>query len=60
MKRSIHVTITISALLTTIILALLAAMNQTASAGSTEFTRYVAPGGNCGGGTPCYATVQAA
>jgi len=23
-------------------------------------TRYVAPGGNCGGATPCYATIQAA
>ncbi len=27
-------------------------------AGST--TRYVAPGGNCGGASPCYATVQSA
>jgi len=27
---------------------------------STTSIRYVAPGGNCGGATPCYSTIQAA
>ncbi|RME84994.1 MAG: hypothetical protein D6775_04045 [Caldilineae bacterium] len=33
---------------------------QSAQAASTATTRYVAPGGNCGGAAPCYATIQAA
>ena len=34
----------------------------TAAAGLTPAAtvRYVAPGGACGGATPCYATIQAA
>ncbi|MCX6028536.1 MAG: hypothetical protein NT169_04435 [Chloroflexi bacterium] len=36
--------------------------SRTAAAGLTPAAtvRYVAPGGNCGGASPCYATVQAA
>jgi len=30
------------------------------SAQASPGTRYVAPGGNCGGATPCYSTIQAA
>ena len=36
--------------------------SQMAAAGltPTATVRYVAPGGACGGATPCYATIQAA
>ncbi|RLC98330.1 MAG: hypothetical protein DRI77_05290, partial [Chloroflexi bacterium] len=32
----------------------------TAAADTTATVRYVAPGGNCGGASPCYASIQAA
>jgi len=41
-------------------LSLLASIQQTGAASPTATTRYVAPSGNCGAATPCYATVQAA
>ena len=41
----------------TLLLLLLAGL---AEAGPGATTRYVAPGGDCGGATPCYTTIQAA
>ena len=41
-------------------LSLLATIQQTNAATPTATTRYVAPGGNCGGAAPCYASIQAA
>jgi len=59
MKRFRYSTVTL--LLAAVLLAsLIATVNQAASALPTATTRYVAPGGNCGGTTPCYTTVQAA
>lgn len=43
-----------------ILVALLALAAAPALAGTTASTRYVAPGGDCAGHNPCYATVQAA
>ncbi len=41
-------------------LLVLIGSGEAAQAARTATTHYVAPGGNCGGATPCYATVQAA
>jgi len=39
---------------------LLTVIMQPAAAYTETTTRYVAPGGHCGGASPCYATIQAA
>ena len=41
-------------------LVFLTIIHQPGFASATSATRYVAPGGDCGGASPCYATVQAA
>ncbi len=41
-------------------LALLLTLQPIGHAAPLGATRYVAPNGNCGGATPCYATIQAA
>ncbi len=43
-----------------LVLLSLAIVQQVGHAAPGGTTRYVAPGGNCGGASPCYATVQAA
>jgi len=59
MKHLFHSIMTL--LLATMLITFLALLlNQPASATPASTTRYVAPGGNCGSATPCYATIQAA
>lgn len=59
MNRFIRTTIAV--LLAVLFLGALAlGMMPPALAAPATTIRYVAPGGNCGGATPCYATIQAA
>jgi len=44
----------------TLVLGLITLLGQAGASAADPGVLYVAPGGNCGGVTPCYATVQAA
>ncbi len=59
MKRLMHslITLLLAAFLMTI---LVLSLSQATNAAPATATRYVAPGGHCGGATPCYASIQAA
>jgi parallel beta-helix repeat protein len=55
-----HLSLLLSVGMAAILAALLVLAARPALAGTTATTRYVAPGGDCGGHSPCYATIQAA
>jgi len=51
---------TMLALVGLLVVSFLATLKSVNASAPTATTRYVAPAGNCGGASPCYATVQAA
>jgi hypothetical protein len=58
MNRRVAIALSLGLGLTMALLCLLGSQSHSASADSG--IRYVAPGGDCGGAIPCYATIQAA